>query len=154
MLNLIFILGFTFSYTIHTPFHPLLIQNTEAAFESRKHEIHTEWKLNESVFHFIRGELEFSSTIDLFAIRIIFPPFACLPKTLEKIYQDKAKNIQIVPDWPSQPFYPRLIEMSLQIISIPPRKINLYLPSQPPLLHPLHGKLSLLACLVDGAIIN
>ena len=83
-----------------------------------------------------------------------FPPFACLPKTLEKIHQDKAKNIQIVPDWPSQPFYPRLTEMSLQIISIPPRKTNLYLPSQPPLLHPLHRKLPLLACLVDGAIIN
>ena len=43
------------------------IKNTEANFESWKHEIHTEWKLNESVFHFICGELGFSPTIDLFA---------------------------------------------------------------------------------------
>ena len=46
------------------------IQNTEAHFESRKYEIHTEWKLNESVFHFICGELGFSPTIDLLATRI------------------------------------------------------------------------------------
>ena len=29
------------------------IQNTEADFEYQEHEIHTEWELNESVFHFI-----------------------------------------------------------------------------------------------------
>ena len=29
------------------------IRNTEADFEAQKYEIHTEWKLNESVFHFI-----------------------------------------------------------------------------------------------------
>ena len=46
------------------------MQNKEADFESRKHEIHTDWKLNESVFHFICGELGFSPAIDLFATRI------------------------------------------------------------------------------------
>ena len=46
------------------------IQNIEADFESWKYEIHTEWKLIESVFHFICGELGFSPTIDLFAKRI------------------------------------------------------------------------------------
>ena len=46
------------------------IQNTEADVESRKYEIHTEWKLNESVFHFICGELGFSPTIDLLATGI------------------------------------------------------------------------------------
>ena len=84
----------------------------------------------------------------------VFPPFAYLSKTLQKIYQDKAKGILIGPDWPSQPFYPRLIEMSSPIISFPPRKRNLYLPSQPSLLHPSHRKLSLLACLVDGETIQ
>ena len=130
------------------------IQNAEVEFESRKYEIHAEWKLNESVFHFICGELGFSPTIDLFPTIIntqlrtfisyrpdpncvavnaflinwekekfyAFPPFACLFKILQNIYQDKAKGILIVPNWPSQPFYPRLIETSLHIISIPPRK--------------------------------
>ena len=126
------------------------------------------YTLNDSVFHFICGELGFSLTIDLFVTRIntqlrtlvsyrpdrncekfyAFPPFSCLSKTLQKTYQDKAKDILIAPDWPYQPFYPRLIEMSLQIISIPLRKANLYLQSEPSLLHPLHRNLSLLACLV------
>ena len=119
------------------------IQNTEADFESRKYEIHTELKLNESVLHFIYGELGFFPTIDLFATILntqlgtfvsyrpdpncvavnsflmnwgkekfySFPPFACLSKTLQKICQDKAKGILIAPDWPLEPFYPRLIEM-------------------------------------------
>ena len=167
--------------TIHLPG----IQNMEADFESWEHEIHTEWKLNEFVFHFKCAELRFSPTIDIFATRIntelrtfvsyrpdpncvevnaflinwkkeklcTFPPFVCLSQTLQKIYQDKAKGTLIAPDWPSQPFYPRLTEMSLQIVSIPPRKTNLYLPSQPSLLHSLHRKLSLLTRLVDELMI-
>ena len=162
------------------------IQNTEADFESRKYEIHTEWKLNESVFHFICGELGFSPTIDLFATRIntqlrnfvsyrldpncvavnaflinwekeklyTFLHLHVYPKPFKKIYQEKAKGILIAPNWSSQPFYPKLIEMSLHIISIPPRKRNLYLPSQPSLLYQLHRKVSRLACSVDEATIH
>ena len=41
-----------------------------------------------------------------------FSPLVCLSKTLQKFHQDKAKGIMIYPDWLSQPFYPRLIELS------------------------------------------
>ena len=162
-------------------------ENAEADYESRKHEVHTEWKLNESLFKFIcKKKLNFSPEIDLFATRIntqlktfvsyrpdpnsfavnafllnwgkekfyAFPPFACLPRTLQKIFQDKAKGILIAPDWPSQAFYPRLKEMSIEIVSISPRLTNLYLPNQPSVAHPLHRKLSLLACLVDGTMMD
>ena len=50
--------------------HLTEMQNTEADFESRNHEMHTEWKSNESSFRFLFGESGFSSTIDLFATRI------------------------------------------------------------------------------------
>ena len=53
-----------------SPTHLPGIQSTEADFESRKYEIHTEWKLNESVLHLICRELGFSPTIVLFATRI------------------------------------------------------------------------------------
>ena len=82
-----------------------------------------------------------------------FPPFACLSKVLQKILRDIAKRMLIAPDWLSQPFYLRLIEIFLQIISIPPKKKNLHLPSQSLLLHPRHRKLSFIASLVDGAMI-
>ena len=104
--------------------HLLRIQMTEADYESRKHEIHTEWKLSKPVFHFIYGELGFSPSIDLFATRTNtqlrtfvsyrpdpncvavnaflkkdrFPPFVFLSKTLQKFYQDKANSIVIAPD--------------------------------------------------------
>ena len=83
-----------------------------------------------------------------------FPPLAFLSKTLQKIYRHKATGMLIAPDWPSQPFYPILIEMTLQIISILPRKTNLCLASQPSLLPPFHRKLPLLACLVDWVMID
>ena len=79
-----------------------------------------------------------------------FPLFVCLKRVLQKIYQDKAKGIAIAPDWLSQPFYPRLIAMSIKTISIAPRETNLYLPSQPAVKHPKGETLKILACLVDG----
>ena len=162
-------------YATHLPG----IQNMEAEFESWKYEIHTEWKLNESAFHFIYGELGFSPSIHLFATRIniqlrtfvsyrpdpncvavnVFfdklgkrnvPGISSIYMFIQNPSKKQDKGISIAPDWSSQPFYPRLIETSLQVISIPPRKRNAYLPSQPSLPHPLHRKLSLLACLVDG----
>ena len=83
-----------------------------------------------------------------------FPLFACLSKTLQKIYYDKAKGILIAPEMPSQPLNTRLIEMSFHVISILPRKRNLYIPYQPSLLHPPQRKLLPLAFLVYGATIH
>ena len=78
------------------------------------------------------------SELDFYA----FPPFVCLNRVLQKIYQDKAKGIVIAPDWPSQSFYPSLC--------ITPRENNLYLPNQPAVKHPLGKTLKILAGLVDG----
>ena len=86
------------------------------------------------------------SKLDFYA----FPPFVCLNRVLQKLYQDKAKGIVTAPDWPSQPFYPRLITMSVKTISIAPRETNLSLPSQPAVKHPKGKTLKILACLVNG----
>ena len=86
------------------------------------------------------------SKLDFYA----FPPFDCLNRVLQKIYQDKAKDIVITLDWQSQPFYPRLIAMSVKTVSIAPRETNLYLPSQPAVKHPMGKTLKILACLADG----
>ena len=158
------------------------IQNTEADLESRKNEVHTEWKLRENIFSNICSQLNTSPKTDLFATSVntplstvisyrpdskciavdafrldwskldfyAFPPFVCLNWVFQKTYQDKAKGIVISPDWPSQPFYPRLIAMSIKTISIAPRETNLYLPNQPAVKHPLGKTLKILACLVDG----
>ena len=90
------------------------------------------------------------SKLDFYA----FPPFVCCHLSfvhwvLQKIYQDKVKGIDIAPGWPSQPFYPMLLAMSIKTISITPRETNHSLPNQPAVKHPMGKTLKILACLVD-----
>ena len=80
-----------------------------------------------------------------------FPPFSCVTKVIRKIIQDKARGILVVPDWPTQTWYPML----LPILEQPPHRLQpsadlLIMPSQPNLKHPLHAKMNLLICLVSG----
>ena len=141
------------------------VQGFEADLETRKQEIYTEWKLKESVFQFLCRELDFSPSTDLFITKIniqlpilasyrpapdcfavnaflldwVKNPFACLTEAIQKIHHDGPKGILIPSDWPSQPIYLRLKELSVMTITIPSRKTNLYLPNQLLLHHPLYN---------------
>ena len=82
-----------------------------------------------------------------------FPPFSCILLVLQKIQQDKAMGILVVPNWPTQPWFPILIKM----LSIPPvhlrtKKTLLQLPSMPHQKHPLIPKLNLMVYLVSGSL--
>jgi len=80
-----------------------------------------------------------------------FPPFICILRTIQKIKRDHAKGILVVPDWPTQSWYPLLRSLLLQKpIYIQPSKTLLTLPSSPTATHPLHRKLRLLICLLSG----
>ena len=79
-----------------------------------------------------------------------FPPFSLVPRCVQKISQDKAKGILVVPLWPTQPWFALL----LQMLYDSPR----VLPPGPKLLqhpnwdhpHPLHKKLHLMVCPLSG----
>ena len=99
----------------------------------------------------------YAKHIDAFAISwtnenfYCFPPFSCILKSIRKILQDKAKGILVVPDWPTQSWYPQL----LQILVQPPQRLLpkadlLILPSHPDRKHPLHAKLNIRICHVSG----
>ena len=80
-----------------------------------------------------------------------FPPFSCILKAVQKIILDKARGILVVPYWPTQTWYPAL----LQILEQPPTIFQpsaklLQMPTQLDLCHPLHNKLRLAICLVSG----
>ena len=84
-----------------------------------------------------------------------FPPFSCVGKVLQKITQDQATGLIIVPDWPNQPWYGSLFDICIvDPYIIPPSVNQLYLPNQPQLHHPLFKSLGLLACHVSGKVIN
>ena len=80
-----------------------------------------------------------------------FPPFSVIARVLQKILQCQARIILVLPDWPTQFWYPRVTSM----LVVPPVKINLQkktliLPHDATKVHPLYPKLRLIGCLVSG----
>ena len=62
--------SYSCSYSVHGEAHIPGILNVEADQESRQLELRTEWKLNESIFGYIKKYLDFYPSADLFASRI------------------------------------------------------------------------------------
>lgn len=78
-----------------------------------------------------------------------FPPFSLILKSLQKIINDKASGIMVVPYWPSQPWFPLFMKLS--------RYEPLYFHPSPELLlspfrtrHPLWNRLTLVSSLLSG----
>ena len=84
-----------------------------------------------------------------------FPPFSCILRVLRKVSQDKARGLVVVPDWPTQPWYPMLKNLLEQApVLLRPSPQMLTLPSKPDLKHPLAKNLTLAICLVSGKNYN
>ncbi len=79
-----------------------------------------------------------------------FPPFNCISRVIQKIVQDKATGILIVPDWPSQIWYHMFLDIILIDMYLPPRPRMLYLPNNLSAAHPLEDQLTLRVALVSG----
>ena len=80
-----------------------------------------------------------------------FPPFSIMPAVLKKIIADNGEGICVLPNWPTQSWYPKAMNMlRQQPIELTPRKDLLTLPSDPRLRHPLHARLRLLVCHLSG----
>lgn len=98
-----------------------------------------------------------AEAIDAFAVNwhnlkfYAFPPFSIVPAVLKKIASDKGEGISILPNWPTQSWYPKVMKMLLQPpIELKSRKDLLTLPSDPSSCHPLHTRLWLLVCNLSG----
>lgn len=96
-----------------------------------------------------------SVTIDAFTMKwgchffYAFPPFALLLRVVQKIQIDKAEGVVVVPDWPTQPWYPLLMSLAVEkSIVFKPNKSLLSSPHRKT--HPLHQSLSLVAILLSG----
>ena len=80
-----------------------------------------------------------------------FPPFSCITNVIRKIIQDQARGILVVPDWPTQAWYPLLLPILEQPpYHLPPSADLLTMLSQANLHHQLQAKMNLLICLVSG----
>lgn len=82
-----------------------------------------------------------------------FPPFAVISKVLQKIINDRASGILVVPLWRSQPWFPIFHKLSQgQWIIFEPNPYLLICSSSQQTQHPLAEKLTLVAALVSGRL--
>ena len=82
----------------------------------------------------------------------VFPPFSVLNRCIRKIKTDKASGLIIAPYWPTQIWFPSLMEILTDNPILIPRKTNLLMLPHLDKLHPLGKKLILIACQVSGKI--
>ncbi len=77
----------------------------------------------------------------------IFPPFSLIPKVLRKLLEDKAQAICVLPHWPTQAWYTKLMTMMVGLpLILKPSQTLLTLPTNKGAVHPLSQKLSLIVC--------
>ena len=82
-----------------------------------------------------------------------FPPFALIPKCLEKLRREKANLFFICPVWPAQPWFPVLLESACDVPILLYQSHDLLL-SATGVSHPLlqTGSLQLAAWNISGKI--
>lgn len=78
-----------------------------------------------------------------------FPPFSLILKTLHKIKMDHATGVIICPIWPTQVWFPVLMQMLVRAPLVLPPDI-LELPFNPTLKHKQSKSLRLMACHLSG----
>ena len=72
---------------------------------------------------------------------LCLPSFQSHSNSSSKIQENEATGVILIPKWPTQPWWPTLMRMVIQIPLELPRKNDLiFLPSRPDLVHPLHLK--------------
>lgn len=80
-----------------------------------------------------------------------FHPFSLINRVLQKVEQDQSQGIIIVPMWNTQVWFPRLLHLLTDFpVTLPKGPRTLLLPFNREKAHPLHKKLTLLACKLSG----
>ena len=119
-------------------------------------------RLNHQVETFVSWKPEAEAwAVDAFSLNwkdimfYAFPPFSVLGWVLSKIKTEQASGILVLPLWPTQPWFPVMMDLLMDLLMDHPRLVkpnpnNLLIKGNPMLLHPLHTKLSLLVTLLSG----
>ena len=80
-----------------------------------------------------------------------FPPFSVIPRVLQKIREDRATGLVLMPHWPTQAWFPAAMHLLVDHPRLLPKsKTVLELPERPREKHPLQGKLELMICRLSG----
>ena len=78
----------------------------------------------------------------------IFPPFSIVGKVIRKIIEEKVRAIVIIPQWPTQYWYPMAIKAAKEVMDLKTSQNLLQLKHDKEKVHPLFPKLKLRALLI------
>jgi hypothetical protein len=84
----------------------------------------------------------------------VFPPFSMIATCLQKITQDKATGVLIVPIWTTQPWFTGILNLLMDKPLILSQSNSLLTQPHNGDLHPLRHQLRLTACKVSGKASN
>ena len=80
-----------------------------------------------------------------------FPPVSVISRVLQKITEERATGLLVVPNWPTQTWWPFLMNMIIDFRLVLSRGADtINLPAHPQTIHPLHTSLELLVCHLSG----
>ena len=79
-----------------------------------------------------------------------FPPFCVIPRVLQKIAREQVQGVIVAPYWPSQPWFPKLINMLTETPGLLSARKNLLQLPDKNCLHRLQKSLQLILCKVSG----
>jgi hypothetical protein len=82
----------------------------------------------------------------------MFPPFSLITRCVQKIINDQSECLIILPLWPTQIWYPLVMELLIQRPVMLPRKRKLLSIPQTDKIHPLQNQMRLIACRLSGEI--
>ena len=83
-----------------------------------------------------------------------FPPFSVIAACLQKIDQDQATGVLVVPIWQTQPWFTTLLHLLVDYPLRLPQSNHLLMQPHNGALHPLRKKLNLMACKLSGRVSN
>ena len=108
-------------------------------------DVYCSWKPDPGCTYVDAFSIDWSS-FNFFA----FPPFSLIPRCVQKISQDKAKGILLIPVWPTQTWFPLVLQLlySQPWIFKPSANLLCHAHFREP--HPLHKSLHLMVCPLSG----
>ena len=81
-----------------------------------------------------------------------FPLFSLIPCCLEKVVCDQAEGVLVVPAWPTQTWYTRIVQMLIRqsVVMVWTKETSLLIHPSGLQTHNTQGHLKLMACQVSG----
>ena len=105
--------------------------------------VYVSWKPDPSAVHINAFTMSWSSKLNY-----IFPPFSLIGRILQKVSDDQAECLLIVPMWPTAAWFSLIPPLLLDLPVLLPRMQNLLTKGRE--LHPLRQRLVLIACRLSG----